>query len=37
VRRPDEWGAAGPPDPDPNPHHDIIVDNFPDLARQLGI
>ena len=37
VRRPDEWGAAGPPDPDPNPHHDIIVDSFPDLARQLGI
>ena len=37
VRRPDEWGAAGPPDPDPNPHYDIIVDSFPDLARQLGI
>ena len=37
VRRPDEWGAAGPPDPEPNPHHDIVADGFPDLARQLGI
>jgi len=37
VRRPDEWGAAGPPDPEPNPHHDIIADSFPDLARRLGV
>ncbi len=37
VRRPDEWGSAGPPDPEPNPQHDIIADNFPDLARQLGV
>jgi 2-haloacid dehalogenase len=37
VRRPDEWGAQGPPDPEPNPDHDIIADNFPDLARQLGV
>ena len=37
VRRPDEWGAEGPPDPEPNPHHDIIAENFPDLARQLGV
>ncbi|MDP6515877.1 MAG: HAD family hydrolase [Alphaproteobacteria bacterium] len=36
IRRPDEWGAEGPPDPTPNPHHDIIVDSFPELARQLG-
>jgi 2-haloacid dehalogenase len=36
VRRPDEWGPAGPPDPKPNPQHDIIADDFPDLARQLG-
>lgn len=35
VRRPDEWGAEGPPDPTPNPDHDIIVDNFPDLLRIL--
>ncbi len=37
VRRPAEWGAAGPPDPTPDPHHDIIADDFPDLARQLGL
>ncbi len=37
VRRPDEWGAAGPPDPEPNPAHDIIVDGFPDMAAALGV
>ncbi|MBT3533809.1 MAG: haloacid dehalogenase type II [Rhodospirillaceae bacterium] len=37
VRRPDEWGVTGPPDPKPDDHHDIIADDFPDLARQLGI
>jgi 2-haloacid dehalogenase len=36
VRRPDEWGADGPPDPDANREHDIIVDNFADLAEALG-
>ena len=36
VRRPDEWGAQGPPDPEPNPEHDIIVESFPDLAAALG-
>jgi 2-haloacid dehalogenase len=36
VKRPDEWGPAGPPDPEPNPEHDIIVDTFPDLARALS-
>ena len=35
VRRPDEWGAEGPPDPTPNPDHDIIVDSFPDLLKTL--
>ena len=35
VRRPDEWGAEGPPDPTPNPDHDIIVDDFPDLLKNL--
>ena len=25
VRRPDEWGAAGPPDPEPHPQHDLVV------------
>lgn len=37
VRRPDEWGAEGPPDPEPNPQHDIIVDTFPELAEALGV
>ncbi len=36
VRRPDEWGAAGPPDPEPNPQHDLVAADFPDLVRQLG-
>ncbi|USG62813.1 HAD-IA family hydrolase [Sneathiella marina] len=35
VRRPDEWGVAGPPDPDPDEHHDIIAHDFPDLVMQL--
>ena len=35
VRRPDEWGAAGPPDPEPTPACDWIVDDFPSLAKQL--
>ena len=37
VRRPDEWGIDGPPDPEPNPQHDIIVDTFPELAKALGV
>ena len=37
VRRPDEWGAEGPPDPAPNPAHDIVVDSFPELAEALGV
>ena len=36
VRRPDEWGPGGPPDPTPNPAHDLIVDDFNELARNLG-
>ena len=36
VRRPDEWGAEGPPDPDANPDCDIIVETFPELADKLG-
>ena len=36
VRRPDEWGAEGPPDPEPDPRHDFIVDSFPELAQRLG-
>ena len=37
VRRPDEWGEEGPPDPEPNPDNDIVADDFPDLAKQLGV
>jgi 2-haloacid dehalogenase len=39
VRRPAEWGphADGTPDPEPNPAHDIIVDDFPSLAKSLGV
>jgi 2-haloacid dehalogenase len=36
VRRPDEWGAAGPPDPAANPACDIIVDGFAELADRLS-
>lgn len=36
VRRPDEWGPAGPPDPTPNPACDIVVDDFAMLAAALG-
>jgi 2-haloacid dehalogenase len=36
VRRPTEWGPAGPPDPVPNPAHDIVAQDFGDLAAQLG-
>jgi len=36
VKRPDEWGAAGPPDPDANPKCDIVVHSFPELAEALG-
>ena len=37
VRRPREWGNASAPDPEPNPIHDIIVDDFPALAKALGV
>lgn len=36
VRRPDEWGNAGPPDPEPSLHHDFVVDTFPELAELLN-
>ncbi|HEU0217175.1 MAG TPA: haloacid dehalogenase type II [Stellaceae bacterium] len=36
VRRPDEWGTAGPPDPTPNPACDIVVDGFAELADRLA-
>ena len=37
VRRPDEWGTAGPPDPEPSSHHDFVVDGFAELAQALGV
>jgi 2-haloacid dehalogenase len=36
IRRPDEWGPAGPPDPVPNPATDIVANGFPELADRLG-
>jgi len=36
VRRPQEWGTAGPLDPTPDASHDIVVDTFGDLAETLG-
>ena len=35
VRRPDEWGPAGPPDPNPNMAYDFVVDDFPALAQAV--
>jgi 2-haloacid dehalogenase len=37
VRRPEEWGPAGPPDPNPNPACDIIVDGFAELGDRFGV
>src|SRR3972149_1682483 len=36
VKRPAEWGPSGPPNPAPNPAHDLIVDGFEELAARLG-
>ena len=36
VRRPDEWGPPGPPDPIPDPATDLIVDGFAELAERMG-
>ena len=35
VRRPDEWGPAGPPDPHPNRAYDWVVDGFDELVERL--
>lgn len=35
VRRPHEWGPAGPPDPNPNRDYDVVVDGFDDLVERL--
>jgi len=35
VRRPDEWGPAGPPDPLPNRAYDHVCDSFDHLAAEV--
>jgi 2-haloacid dehalogenase len=35
IRRPDEWGPQGPPDPKPNMAYDFIEDGFDALVRRL--
>lgn len=37
VKRPQEWGEDGPPNPEPNTIHDIVVDDFPALASKLNV
>lgn len=37
VRRPDEWGPEGPPDPEPNMAYDFVVPGFDELRRALGV
>lgn len=37
VRRLDEWGGETPPDSEPNPNCEFIVDDFRELASALGI
>jgi len=36
MRRPNEWGAEGPPDPQPDPRQDLAVASFSELAEKLG-
>lgn len=36
VRRRREWGHESPPDPEPNAHHDFIVESFDELVAELG-
>ena len=35
VRRPDEWGPGGPPDPVPSMAYDFIEDDFDALTRKV--
>ncbi len=35
VRRPDEWGPEGPPEPHPNMDYDLVEDGFDGLVRSL--
>ncbi len=36
VRRPLEWGPAGPPDPNPSMRYDFVVDGFDELVQSLS-
>lgn len=36
VRRADEWGSGSDHAADADPHHDLVVDSFGELAAQLG-
>jgi 2-haloacid dehalogenase len=36
VRCPDEWGTQGPPDPEPDPRHDLVGAGFSELVEKLG-
>jgi 2-haloacid dehalogenase len=35
VRRPDEWGPEGPPEPEPNRDYDLVEDGFEGLVRSV--
>ncbi|MBA3480046.1 MAG: HAD-IA family hydrolase [Lautropia sp.] len=35
MRRPDEWGPEGPPEPNPNMEYDFVEDGFEGLVRSV--
>lgn len=35
IRRPDEWGPSGPPDPNPNMEYDFVEDDFISLLGHI--
>jgi 2-haloacid dehalogenase len=37
VRRPDEWGPVGPPDPQPNRTYDYVCDDFDELTAEVMV
>jgi 2-haloacid dehalogenase len=36
VRRPDEWGPSGPPDPNPNRAYELVVGGFDELVDKIS-
>ncbi|CAJ0794233.1 MAG: haloacid dehalogenase type II [Ralstonia sp.] len=36
IRRPQEWGPPGPPDPNPNMEYDFVEDGFRELQARLA-